>query len=235
MGRTVSSHLYLMAGFALNVLLISGLSATLASPLLADPVGYNRGCDGAVACGSSGGSAGGSSSGSNDAATQQMIEQGGSLLIQILEDSDRERQMQQDEEQRQLQQQIMEREQEQQRQLNKASQDPTLNPWEDRPKFQRGKSATSSPSGDSPKVSANTSHPKPKDPGLNYEGMGCEYFTRPSDEAHLNYHSDGAVMSYGNNVYKCEKRRWKFLSTRDKYWKPIERLDASWFEGGSAE
>ncbi|MEX5350997.1 hypothetical protein WCE02_06495 [Pseudomonas juntendi] len=234
MGRTILPRLYLMARLTFNALFVSGLSVTHVSPLLADSVGYNRGCDGAVRCGSSGASSGGFSSG-NDIATQPMIEQGGELLIQILEDRDRERQMRQDEEQRQLQQEIMLREQEKQMRLDKARDDTTLNPWESGPKFERSKSATSSPSGDSPKVGTNASLAKPKDPSLNYEGRGCEYFTRPSDEAHLNYHSDGAVMSYGNNVYKCENGRWKFLSTRDKYWKSTKHLDASWFEGGSAE
>lgn len=222
------------------------LTASMLFPLVVLSIGWSPtasaapGCDGAVQCRSNtGGGYSGSGSSSNDAATSQAIQQGGEMLIQMLEDSDNERRAQQEEEQRQLQQEIMLREQEKQYQLNKARQDPSLNPWSDGPTFQRRANTPPATPDPAPRVVSSPSKPppppKPKDPDQNYAGKSCEYFTRPSDEAHLNYHADGTVLSYGKYVYKCENRRWKYLTTRDKYWASTERLDASWFEGGSAE
>lgn len=52
---------------------------------------------------------------------------------------------------------------------------------------------------------------KPKDPTQNYAGQSCAYFTVPSDEAHLNYYADGANACYGDKMYVCEGRRWRYL------------------------
>lgn len=167
--------------------------------------------------------------------SSQIIQQSGEALIELFEKNDSRRQTQQDEEQRQLQQEKMLRQQQERYKFGKAQQDQSLNPWSEGPKFVRGAAAQSPAATPTSKVGSNISNTKPKDPNQNYAGKSCEYFTRPSDEAHLNYHSDGTVLSYGNNVYKCESRHWRLLTTRDKYWAPTERLDASWFEGGSAE
>ncbi len=97
------------------------------------------------------------------------------------------------------------------------SADPALNPWgnpSNRNKPRNGQ-ADAPASAAPPKAAA-------KDPGLDYAGQACEYFTRPSDDAHLNYYSEGATVVYGGRVYQCRDGRWAFrypetvLSARDR-------------------
>lgn len=198
-----------------------------------------EGCDGANinGCKGNGAQSKSSTDDANDASSR-IIDQSTGALIQIIEDSEDERQAQQNEARRLEEERQLIESQEKQKQMNKAMQDDSLNPWANAPKFRRGASQNPQPTPAPPpgtKVSASKGTISAKDPGQDYTGKSCEYFTRPSDEAHLNYHSDGTVLSYGNRVYKCVDRRWVFLTTKDKYWASVKRLDASWLEGGTEE
>lgn len=54
--------------------------------------------------------------------------------------------------------------------------------------------------------------PPPKDPGIDYSGQSCSYFTRPAveDEVRLNYYAKGSCVSYGQSSYECgDDGRWK--------------------------
>lgn len=54
--------------------------------------------------------------------------------------------------------------------------------------------------------------PPPKDPGVDYSGQSCSYFTRPAveDEVRLNYYAKGSCVSYGQSSYECgDDGRWK--------------------------
>jgi hypothetical protein len=72
-----------------------------------------------------------------------------------------------------------------------------------------GSSASSGPDGNPdqrPKAL-----PPPKDPGVDYSGQACSYFTRPAVEveARLNYHAKGSCVTYGNSAYECgDDGRW---------------------------
>ncbi|CAB3838222.1 hypothetical protein LMG26858_01058 [Achromobacter anxifer] len=96
--------------------------------------------------------------------------------------------------------------------------DPALNPWGN------GSASRDKPRNapaDAPDPSA-AAKAGAKDPGLDYAGQACEYFTRPSDAAHLNYYSEGSTVAYGGRVYQCKDGRWAFrypdtvLSARDR-------------------
>lgn len=53
--------------------------------------------------------------------------------------------------------------------------------------------------------------PPPKDPGIDYSGQSCAYFTRPAVEVEvrLNYYAKGSCVSYGNSAYECgDDGRW---------------------------
>lgn len=50
----------------------------------------------------------------------------------------------------------------------------------------------------------------PKDPGLDYTGLSCEYFTRPplaSSTALI--HPEGSWVAYGERMYQCLNQRWR--------------------------
>ena len=68
--------------------------------------------------------------------------------------------------------------------------------------------ATAPPNGTNPfgKTAA-----KPKDPTQNYAGRSCAYFTAAPDAAHLNTYADGANVCYGDKMYVCEGRSWRYL------------------------
>ena len=107
------------------------------------------------------------------------------------------------------------------------STDPALNPWGNnaasRDKPRNGPAGAPGPSA--------SSNPAAKDPGLDYAGQACEYFTRASDAAHLNYYSEGSTVVYGGRVYQCKDGRWAYrypdtvLSARDR-----SRLSATQLE-----
>lgn len=53
--------------------------------------------------------------------------------------------------------------------------------------------------------------PPPKDPGIDYTGQSCSYFTRPpmEDEGRMNYYAKGSCVSYGQSSYECgSDGRW---------------------------
>ncbi len=185
-----------------------------------------------------------SSSGLSEEETYQIIQQTGEIVTEIIESNERDRienerrleeQLRIENEKRiaDERQQAIEKERAQRDKadrLNKyqnALGDSANNPWNgDSPSFKKG--------GNSPQSEDPASNPpqkaKPKDPQLDYAGKPCEYFTRPSDEAHLNYHRDGATVAYGNNIYVCDEGRWRFRTTVDKYWAPVRNIEASRLE-----
>ncbi|QKH38272.1 hypothetical protein FOC84_26385 [Achromobacter pestifer] len=95
--------------------------------------------------------------------------------------------------------------------------DPALNPWNN--SAMRDKPRNVPADAPNPSASANAG---PKDPGADYAGQACEYFTRPSDAAHLNYYGEGSTVVYGRRVYQCRDGRWMYrypdtvLSARDR-------------------
>ncbi len=204
------------------------------------------GCDGLVECRSNSVSqpAGPRDSGLSDEATYQLIQQTGAIVTEMIESNERDRieneqrleELLRVENEKRIadeKQQAIEREREQkdkadkQRKYQSALVDKSNNPWAgNSPSFSKGGNTHQSedPASSSP-VQA-----KPKDPGLDYSGKSCEYFTRPSDEAHLNYYSDGAIVAYGNNIYECKARRWRFRTTIDRYWAPVRNIEASRLE-----
>jgi len=52
----------------------------------------------------------------------------------------------------------------------------------------------------------------PKDPGTDFTGQSCAYFTRPAveaDGARLNYYAKGSCVVYGDTAYECDDNgRW---------------------------
>jgi len=98
------------------------------------------------------------------------------------------------------------------------STDPALNPWGNNP-ASRDKPRNAPAGAPDPSVSSTAAA---KDPGLDYAGQACEYFTRPSDAAHLNYYSEGSTVVYGGRVYQCRDGRWAYrypdtvLNARDR-------------------
>lgn len=105
--------------------------------------------------------------------------------------------------------------------------DPALNPWGSG-SASRDKPRNAPADAPNPPASAKAGA---KDPGLDYAGQACEYFTRPSDAAHLNYYSEGSTVVYGGRVYQCKDGRWAYrypdtvLSARDR-----SRLSATQLE-----
>lgn len=214
-----------------------------------------QGCDGAVKCrgnttqptsqGSveqptnSGGAGGSRSSGPSEADVYQMIQGGAEAITEIIESSERERleKEQQLEEAIRLENErriVQEKEnalrterekRERADRFNKydnALNKKSNNPWADKP-------ASLKKAGNAPPSAApvrNTPAP-PKDPGIDYTGRSCEYFTKTSDEAHLYYHSEGALIAYGNKVYECLNARWRIRTTTDHYWAPVKDIEAN--------
>ncbi|WCM48960.1 hypothetical protein OH720_18285 [Pseudomonas sp. WJP1] len=103
-------------------------------------------------------------------------------------------------------------------QVQKSKQDPTLNPWankgqrNDEPKTEEPKSMTAN---------------QPLDPTNDYDGKPCKYFTKHNDDAHLYYHQDGAIVSYGERVYECSGGRWRYLVNVRNYWANPAGIEAS--------
>lgn len=73
--------------------------------------------------------------------------------------------------------------------------------------------------------------PPPKDPGVDYSGQACQYFTRPAleDEVRLNYHEKGSCVSYGQSSYECgDDGRWQRRGTAEAFkCKTAEELESS--------
>ena len=74
-----------------------------------------------------------------------------------------------------------------------------------------GKGSSSSGPDDNPNRQPRPLPPPPKDPGIDYSGQSCSFFTRPpvEDEVRLNYHAKGSCVVYGNAAYECQDDgRW---------------------------
>lgn len=109
-----------------------------------------------------------------------------------------------------------------QERLRSVANDPNLNPWLDKKQDQTLSA---------PKIANGQTKPPSKaasslEPDKNYDGQPCHYFTRPSDEAHLNYHRDGQMVKYGDNIYECKDGRWRFRVNSDSFWGTKQALDS---------
>ena len=109
----------------------------------------------------------------------------------------------------------------------RAREDPTLDPWS------ASSSSGSAGKGKKAPPPTATNAMTAKDPGKNYAGEPCEYFTRPSDEAHLNYYAEGATVVYGDRAYQCIDRRWRYKHPANVYTDKVRKqYDATKIEGG---
>lgn len=109
----------------------------------------------------------------------------------------------------------------------RAMKDPTLDPWSG---HESSEGASKNKNSQLQKTANSNSS---KDPSANYAGKPCEYFTRPSDEAHLNYYANGATVVYGDKAYQCIDRRWRYKHPANVYTDEVRRqYDAVKIEGG---
>ena len=72
------------------------------------------------------------------------------------------------------------------------------------------------------------------DPGLDYSGQECRYFTRASveaDGARLNYYADGAIVVYGGKTYECVERRWRLFANKPDLFPDWKERQAGSVEG----
>jgi len=105
---------------------------------------------------------------------------------------------------------------------NQAEKDPFLNPWKTQSRYSTVNKTPPRPESPSPQ----SQNALPLDPSADYDGQPCKYFTKTSDEAHLLYHSDGAMVSYGGRIYSCKGGTWQFRTTSDHFWGTNQQLNA---------
>ncbi|MFC4277683.1 hypothetical protein [Achromobacter aloeverae] len=95
--------------------------------------------------------------------------------------------------------------------LRRASQDKSLDPW--------ANNKAGQPSGQkAPQSQPTKTSQQALDPNANYDGEPCKYFTKHNDAAHLYYHQEGSMVSYGDRVYQCTGGRWRFKVFVQNYW-----------------